>query len=75
MGTARALENGDGPSRAPRFGEASPPKLHSSSVLDESKSSMPAPKFIPDDELDLLFDPAFIPASMHEAVGLDYHVS
>jgi len=36
---------------------------------------MPAPKFTPDDELDLLFDPTVIPASMHEDVGPDFHAS
>lgn len=39
------------------------------------RSSMPAPQYTPDDELDLLFDPTMIPVSMREAVGSDLHVS
>lgn len=56
-------------------GQIQPLDIQPFKPFEGSSSMMPAPKFTPDDELDLLFDPTVIPASMHEDVGPDFHAS
>ncbi|ORY26225.1 hypothetical protein BCR39DRAFT_560615, partial [Naematelia encephala] len=42
-------------------------------AFQRTPSSMPDPEFTPDDQLELLFDPKIVPASLKDALGADYH--
>ena len=44
-------------------------------MFESADPGMPAPTFTPDEQLELMFDPAVIPESMRDALGDAYHVS
>lgn len=50
------------------------PEIPTGTPFKHPQSSMPAPQFTENDELDLLFDPKLISPAMHETVGSHLHV-